>query len=254
MKMKSFLLVASVLVVAAGAPAQERNANRLTANTAAVNGSGPAINTTPSPSDLARQAFTSHGGEKFRNLKSLSLFGTVEVYYGSNPSRSSTSKFAMVQAGDRARTDIESADSSYREIYDGKRPYSTVNAGSVWAPTKFGMPVLARFDQAGYTVTALADEKNARGFRITDAEGNATDFFVDQATGRVMLYTFEYHTIKFVFEHKSFKDVDGVLVPTSFLRKMVLPRVDVYMEFKVKDAKVNQPIGDDVFIIPERKS
>ena len=250
MRIKSTLIVALFLMAVIGAQARQKPEGKASGEPAQA----PAAASTSqagSPADLARQAVASHGGEKFRNLKSLSLFGSAELYYGSNPSRSTVGKFAIVQAGDRARTDIETPDMTYREIHDGKRPYSTVNPASVWLPTKFGLPVLAHFDQAGYAVTALPDAKNLRGFRIADAEGNATDFFIDQATGRVMQYSFDYHGIKYLFEQKSFKEVEGVLVAYNFVRKMVLPRVDVYMEFKVKEAKVNQPVGDDVFIIPE---
>jgi hypothetical protein len=67
-----------------------------------------------------------------------------------------------------------------------------------------------------------------------------------------MEFSFVYNSIKFFTEYKSFKEIDGVLVPSSFLRKFGLPRVDIFMELKVKEVKVNQPVGDDVFIIPER--
>ena len=43
---------------------------------------------------------------------------------------------------------------------------------------------------------------------------------VDQATGRIMQYSFVYNGIKFIIEHKSFKEIEGVLVPYNFLRKI----------------------------------
>ena len=39
-----------------------------------------------------------------------------------------------------------------------------------------------KFDQPGYSVSAIPDKKKHRGFRITDSEGNVTDFYVDPAT------------------------------------------------------------------------
>ena len=247
MKVKKILMVALVLTTTLiGASAQKNSDGKRNGE-----GGGNTVTETASAFEIARAAIASFGGEKFKNLKSLSLFGSADLYYGANPNRVTSGKFALVQAGDRARVDIETPDMSYREIYDGKRPYGSVSPASVWPPKKFGLPVLARFDQTGYSVTPLPDQ-NQPGFRITDSEGYATDFLVDQATGRVKQYSFDFNNIKHLIEHKSFKEVDGVLVPYSFLRKMSLPRVDVYMEFKVKEAKINQPVGDDVFIIPER--
>ncbi|HYL97496.1 MAG TPA: hypothetical protein VEZ90_00970 [Blastocatellia bacterium] len=202
--------------------------------------------------DVARAALASEGGDKFRNLKSLYLLGSVELYSGSKSTGFTSGQFAIVQAGDRARTDIETPDVSYREIYDGKRSYSTLNPASVAPPAKFGLSVLGHYDQAGYTITGLPDERKLHGFRITDQDGNFTDFYADPTTGRVMEFSFTYNNIKFSTEFKSFKEVDGVLVPISFMKKYQLPRVDIYLELKVKDVKINQPVGDDVFTIPKR--
>jgi hypothetical protein len=250
MRMKSLLIVALILMPLMGVQAQQKSDGKHNGEAAAAS-AGAAVSETASPVEIARIAIARQGGDKFRNLKSLSLFGSARLYYGSRPAESTTGQFAIVQAGDRARTDIETPDVSYREIHDGKRAYSTLNPASVPPHLKFGLAVLAHVDQPGYTVTGLPDKKALRGFRLTDAEGNATDFYIDPATGRIMEFSFTYNNIKFFTEYKSFKEVDGVLVPTSFLRKYGLPRVDIYIELKVKEAKVNQPIGDDVFIIPE---
>lgn len=255
MRANPICLVAMVLISTIStlrvAEARQKPDGKPSGESAAAS-SGQAISQTATPAEIARIAIARHGGEKFRSLKSVSLLGSAELYYGSKPAESTVGKFAMVQSGERARTDIETPDLKYREIYDGKKAYGSVSAGAVAPPTKFGLGVLTRFDQSGYSVTALPDKKNQRGFRITDSESNSTDFYADQTTGRIAECSFDYNGIKFLIEYKSFKEVEGVLVPVSFLRKLGLPRVDIFMEFKVKEAKVNQPVADDVFIIPDR--
>jgi hypothetical protein len=251
MKIESVLIIVLASMALMGAQSGQKPNDKQNGGPAAAL-AGPPVSETASPDEMARIAFERHGSEKFRSLRSLSLLGSAELYYGSNPSRPTLGKFALVQEGNRIRLDVETPDLTYREIYDGKRAYGSVSANIVPPPTRFGLPTLARFDQTGYSVSPLPYEKNQRGFRVTDSEGNSTDFIVDHATGRVLQYSFEYNGIKFLIEYKSFKEVEGVLAPSSFLRKMVLPRVDVYMEFKVKEAKVNQPVADDVFIIPEK--
>jgi hypothetical protein len=115
--------------------------------------------------------------------------------------------------------------------------------------SKFGLPVLAKFDQSGYTVSALPDKKKLRGFRIVDAEGNTTDFYIDPATGRVTQYLIPYNGFTFSTENSKFKEIDGVLVPVNFTQKLELMQQAYFAEYKVKDVKLNQPIGDDVFVM-----
>ena len=46
------------------------------------------------------------------------------------------------------------------------------------------------------------------------------------------------------------KEVDGVLVAYSFTQRLEMPQGAFFAEYNVKDVKLNQPIGDDVFTIP----
>jgi hypothetical protein len=118
--------------------------------------------------------------------------------------------------------------------------------------TKFGIPVLAKFDRPGYTVTALPDKKKERAFRITDIEGNSTDYYVEVATGRVRRFEIPYNRMTYIFEYRGFRELDGVLVPTSFAQKLAAPQGDFIAEFKVKEVKLNQELPADAFKIPEQ--
>jgi len=248
MRIRAAFIVALVLTLIINGLARQKPDGKRDGESAG----GLAISETASPPELARIALARQGGDKFRNLKSLSLFGSAQLYYSSRPTQITSGQFAIVQAGARARTDVETPEVSFREIHDGKRAYCVLNRVTAPPPAKFGLAVLAHFDQSGYTTAALPDKKKQRGFQISDSEGNSTEFYVDPVTGRVMEFSFTYNNIKFTTEYKSFKEIDGVLVPYSFIRIYGLPRVDICMEFKVKDAKVNQPVADDAFIIPER--
>ena len=116
--------------------------------------------------------------------------------------------------------------------------------------SKFGPAVLAKFDQPGYTVTALPDKKKQRAFRVADAEGNTTDFFIDPATGRVMSFLIPYNGYLFGVENKKMKEIEGVLVSTSFTQRLETPQGAFFADYTVKDVRLNQPLGDDVFAIP----
>ncbi len=44
------------------------------------------------------------------------------------------------------------------------------------------------------------------------------------------------------------KVVDGVLVPYSFTWRLETPQGAFFAEYNVKDVKINQAVGDDVFV------
>lgn len=221
----------------------------------AANGSVPAapavaITATTTPIDLARAALAAQGGDKFKTLKSMVIRGSVDLY-APNSTQSIPGGFVWVIAGEKVRLEIDARPAvAFKTIYDGQRSYSSLPGVDMPPASKFGLPLLAKIDQAGYTVTAIPDKKKNRGFRISDAEGNTTDFYLDPATGRVMQFLIPFNGYTFGTENKKFKEIDGVLVPTSFTQRMEMPQGAFFAEYSAKDVKVNNPIGDDVFTIP----
>ena len=209
----------------------------------------PAITANTTPIELARAALMAQGGDKFKNLKSMMLIGSADLYAPSS-TQSIPGKFVIVTTGDKVRIEIDARPMfNFKQIYDGQQSYSSMPGVQMPPPSKFGLPVLAKFDQPGYTVSALPDKKKLRGFRIVDAEGNTTDFYVDPATARVMQYLTPYQGYTFGTENSKFREVEGVLVPVNFSQRLEMQQGAFFAEYKVKDVKLNQPIGDDVFTI-----
>lgn len=207
------------------------------------------ITTASLPIDLARAALAAQGGDKFKNLKSMVLIGSVDLY-PPNSAQSIPGKFAIVVAGDRVRVDVSAPPAiSFKQVFDGQQSYSTIPGVELPPASKFGLAVLTKFDQPGYKVTALPDKKKQRGFRIVDAEGNTTDFYVDAVSGRVITYLSPYKGFTFGVENKTMKELEGVLIAYSFTQRLEMPQGAFFAEYKVKDVKLNQPIGDDVFVI-----
>jgi len=209
----------------------------------------PAITAKSTPIELARAALAAQGGDKFKNLKSMTLVGTADLY-APNSAQSVPGKFVMVVAGDRVRIDIDAAPIfKFKQIFDGQQSYSSIPGIQMPPASKFGLPVLGKLDQAGYTVSAIPDKKKLRGFRIVDSEGNTTDFYIDTATGRVMQYLIPYNGYTFGTENSKMKEVDGVLIAYSFSQRLETQQGAFFAEYKVKDVKLNAPIADDVFAI-----
>lgn len=209
----------------------------------------PAITANTTPLELARAALIAQGGDKFKNLKSMMLIGSADLF-PPNSTNSIPGKFAIVTVGDKVRIEIDARPIfNFKQIYDGRESFSSMPGVQMPPPSKFGLPVLAKFDQTGYTVSALPDKKKLRGFRIVDAEGNTTDFYVDPATARVMQYLTPYNGYTFGTENSKFKEIEGVLIPFNFTQRLEMPQGAFFAEYKVKEVKLNQPIGDDVFVM-----
>jgi hypothetical protein len=250
--MKRYAPTLVLLLISSAVMAQGPDAAKSNGAAAAVTSTipaPPAITTNSTPLELARAALAAQGGDKFKNLKSMMLIGTADLY-APNSTQSIPGKFAIVTAGDKVRIEIDARPVfNFKQIYDGQQSYSSMPGVQMPPASKFGLPVLAKFDQPGYTVSALPDKKKLRGFRIVDSEGNTTDFFVDPATARVMQYLTPYNGYTFGTENSKFKEVDGVLIPVSFSQRLEMQQGAFFAEYKVKDVKLNQPIGDDVFVM-----
>src|SRR6185295_6315472 len=209
-----------------------------------------AITAATTPIELAKAALAAQGGEKFKAMKSAILRGSVDLY-GPNSTQSLPGGFVLVTAGDKFRMEVDARPLfSFKQIFDGQQTYSSLPGAEMAPASKFGMRLLARIEEPGYTVTALPDKKKQRGFRITDSEGNATDFYLDAATGRVVSFMFAFNGYNFGTENKKYKEVEGVLVPSSFTQRIEMPQGAAFAEFNVKDIKLNQPMTDDVFAMP----
>ena len=212
----------------------------------------PAVVITPesTPLELAKAAFTAQGGEKFRNVQNMMLRGSVSLYPPNSP-QSVPGAFSIVTANDKLRMEIDARPIIvFKQIYDGQQSYSSMPGVEVPPLSKFGLSVLSKFDQAGYKVTAIANKKKLRGFRIADPEGYTTDFYIDPTNGRVMEFFLTYGGFTFGTANSKFKEVDGVLIPFSFSQRFEMPQGPFFAEYSVKEVKLNQTLGEDAFAIP----
>jgi len=245
-----FLLVISAgVALAQSATVAAPAANGSPSSTASTIPAPPAITADTTPVELARAALAAQGGEKFKNLKNMWLFGSVDLY-APNSAQAVPGKFSLITAGNRMRLDVDASPAfKFKQVYDGQQSYTSIPGVQMPPADRFGLPVLAKFDQPGYTVSAIPDKKKLRGFRIADADGNTTDFYIDAKTARVMQYLVPYNGLTFGIENSKFKEVEGVLVPTNFSQRLEMPQGAFFADYKVKDIKLNQALGDDVFAL-----
>ena len=209
-----------------------------------------AISAASTPLELARAAYAAQGGDKYRDLKNMVLLGSVDLY-APGSAQTLAGKFGIITSGDKMRQEVQSPLVNFSLVSDGVNTYTNMRGFGLPPASKFGMPILLKFDQAGYVVTALPDKKKERAFRITEPEGNSTDFYVDAATGRLTRFEVPYGDYTYAVEFKSVKEIEGVLVPFSFVQRISTTQGSFYAEYKVKEAKLNQQLPDNVFAIPQ---
>ena len=256
--MKIFIVVAGLLILVTPLQAQEQKAAAPEQKAAAAPANGEAVTATAvvitdksTPVELARAAFLAQGGEKFRNVQNIVMRGSAQLY-PPNSVQSIPGSFSLVTAGPKLRMETDARPAFvFKQIFDGQNSYSSMPNVEMPPLTKFGLGALARYDQAGYQITALPNKKKQRAFRLVDPDGYTTDFYIDPANGRVMSFMIYYGGFTLGTEHSKFKDVEGVLVPSSFSQKFEMPIGAFFAEFSAKEVKINQTLGDDAFAIPQ---
>jgi hypothetical protein len=201
---------------------------------------------------LAKTALAAHGGDKFRQMKSIVMKGSVDLNVSNQVLPGA---FSIAMSGDKYYFEINSVVQSIKQICDGQQTYSSINGFMVPPPTSVGFAVLARVGDAGYSITPYGDEKKKRrGFRITAPDGFYTDFFVDDKTGQVKGYESAFEVgqrlITTSAEFEQFETVDGVTVPKKYSQRFDLGNLTAYANFNTKDVKVNPPMDDTAFAIP----
>jgi hypothetical protein len=212
----------------------------------------PAVVITPesTPMELAKAAITAQGGEKFRAVQNMMLRGSVSLYPPNSPN-SIPGSFSIVTANDKVRLELDGRPIIvFKQIYDGQQSYSSMPGVELPPLSKFGMSVLSKFDQPGYKVSAIPNKKKLRGFRISDPEGYTTDFYIDPVNGRVMEFLLTYNNYTFGTANDKFKEFDGVLVATNFSQRFEMAQGAFFAEYSVKEVKLNQTLGEDIFAIP----
>lgn len=245
-------IVACLALSGATLLAQEHASGKSAPSSNGATTTPPAVVITPesTPLELAKAAFTAQGGEKFRSVQNMMLRGSVSLYPPNSP-QSIPGAFSIVTASDKLRMEIDARPIIvFKQIYDGQQSYSSMPGVEVPPLSKFGLPVLSKFDQPGYKVSNIPNKKKLRGFRITDPDGYTTDFYIDPVNGRVMEFFLTFNGATFGTANSKFKEVEGVLIPFSFSQRFEMPQGAFFAEYSVKEVKLNQTLGDDAFAIP----
>lgn len=249
--MKKYLLLFCITALGANTLAQGEKPKTETKTTQIAQVKAVAIKPDATPLELAKAALQAHGGDKLKNLKSLTQVGTADVSVP-NSTQTLAVSFKQILSGDKFRFEINAPVANFQQIYDGENLFSSFEGTPPFS--KLGLNLLTKIEQQGYKVEALPDKKKRRAFRIITPEGYSTDFYIDATTGQVLAYDMRFtargNEVVVPTENDKFKEVEGVLIPEKFSQRLEFRGMTFYASYKTKEILVNTAISDDVFAIP----
>src|SRR5260370_33415574 len=109
--------------IAQGPDAAKSNPASSTPATSAI-AAAPAITANSTPIELARAALAAQGGDKFKNLKSMMLIGSADLF-APNSASSIPGRFVIGTDGDKVSIEIDPRPIFiFKHVYDGQQSYS----------------------------------------------------------------------------------------------------------------------------------
>ena len=202
------------------------------------------------PLELANAAIRAHGGDKFKNMKTLVVRGTADI--SGSPTTNFPATFAMILSGEKYRLEISNPFQPFKQVYNGEQTQSSVNNFTLPPINRLGLPLLQKIEIKDFTVSALPEKyKKKKGFRITSPEGYYTDFFTDEKTGQIKSYEASYdfngRSITTSVEIDKMLEVKGVFIPERYAQRFDFKTLTMYSNFKAKEILVDSEVADEVF-------
>ena len=250
--MRKIVISVLLLTCAASIYAQTKDNKDNKSNMKTAAAPAITIKADATPLELAKIALQAHGGDKFKNMKTLVMRGTADV--SGSPTQTVAATFVFVSSGEKYRIEIPNPFQPLKQVYDGEQTVSSIN-GFYFPPlNRIGLALLTKIGEKDFVVSALPEKsKSKNAFRITSPEGFYTDFYLNEKTGQVKSYKSSFDVggrlVTTAVEIDKVKNVDNVIVPEQYSQRFELTNLSIYVSFKAKEILVNSPIADDVFVM-----
>jgi hypothetical protein len=252
--MKKISALMLVLLAAAGVFAQPVQKEK---EKTAIADAKSAEAKTAAPLTLAKAALNAHGGDKFKNMKTLVVRGSANV--SGSPTQSVPASFAMILAGEKYRFDVTAPPFlNFSQIYDGEQTLTSMPGLTLPPLNRLGLPLLAKIEEKGFTVSELPEKlRKKRGFRITSPEGYYTDFITDEKSNLVKEYESSYdfngRQVTTAVAIDKYRDVSGALINEKFAQRLEMGQFTAYADFKARDILVDSELESTAFSMAKGK-
>lgn len=199
------------------------------------------------------------GGEKFAKQRTQVASGSGTMSPPGMPQPlpiSSIKTYQVLPA--KNRSELASPMGTMVQVYNGEAGWVAMGdrmqdqTAAMKEQSFHGYEMLRRFDEPGMTVKSLPegelDGRKLARVEVADAEGHATQFWIDPATAlpAALEYSVQGQTNRELFS--DFREVDGVQVP--FQTDIVQNGQKVF-QIKYAEVEVNAPVDEKLFAKPE---
>lgn len=150
---------------------------------------------------------------------------------------------------DKERTEIQLPMGTMVQVFNGTEGWASLGGQTQDATAQgkedqqYGFDLLRRAGQAGYTVRPLP----GGAVEIADAQGHATQFFVDPRTSLVTKVSYESGGQKTEAVYTDYREVSGIKIP---FQTNVSQNGQPFLEIKYSDVQVNVPVDEGLFKKP----
>lgn len=204
-----------------------------------------------SPFLLAKAALTAHGGDKFKNIKSLVITGAVEAIPSGFP-QSLSGSFVMIQAGENSRLQIKLPVFDFIQVNNGTTTASTLTAVNLPPLARYGILMLGKINEKDYKVTE-SSKKQPYSFSLISTKGDVIDFTLNPSTGLInscsITSNIAGNQSKTVITYKKYKEIEGLWFPEEFYQGLDISQMTVSIKYRTKEVLIDKSIDDNLFTL-----
>ncbi|HYO13682.1 MAG TPA: pitrilysin family protein [Thermoanaerobaculia bacterium] len=209
--------------------------------------------------ELAKKAQNAMGGKAFVDQRTQITRGTGSITPPGAPQALPIQSIVSYRIlPDKERTEITLPMGQMVQVFDGTAGWVSM-AGQTQDQTAqmkdeqfYGLDVLRRIDQPGYTVRPLPEAdvngKKAPVIEIADSEGHATVFTLDPETSLVLKASYERGGQETEAAYTDYRDVNGIKVAHQTNASQ---NGQPLLEIKLSEVQINPEIDPGLFKKPE---
>ncbi len=207
---------------------------------------------------LLRQAVEAFGGRAYLDVKSQVSKGSGSLKPPGAPQEFPLQSVILSRVfPDLRRIELVLPFGSVVQVFDGEEGWVTAmgqqqdQTQQMKRAAKFGVELLRHLDEPGYSARPLddaeVDGKPVRGVALADDEGNATSFYLDSETHRVVKVTYELDGQEVEEWFSDYRPVGGLTLPYKYNRSV---NGDKSLELEFSEVLINPEVDPALFQKP----
>lgn len=205
--------------------------------------------------ELLRSAVEAFGGERWLGLKSQISRGKGSFTPPGSPEPIPLQSLTLLRIfPDLRRTELELPFGAVTQVFNGREGWVIAagqrqdQTGAMMQASRFGLDLLRRMGKGRYTARLLGETevegRKVRGAALSDQDGNATRFWIEPETGRVLKVEYSLNGRQVEEFYSDYRRVNDLTLPHKYGRTV---DGDKALEIDFIEFKINQEIDPSLF-------